>query len=214
MFARAKQLSRLTTALLGTLVWVSWVGGASAEDSFAMDDAAIADFPQSERRMMRFLSEAERRAIRHEHRKFWRRNGIESNRNSPYVYDHDHGARNSLRQFEFSPKERRDLRARLHQLPAEERKELRKKIRNMRELPEAEQKLLRERLHDMMSLSKDEQRAFRKNAGRWAEMPDERREKLRLQMRRLRALPADERLALLERLLDESQREPDESSEQ
>lgn len=84
----------------------------------------------------------------------------------------------------------------------------------MRELPEAERKLLRERLHDMMSLSKDEQRAFRKNAGRWAEMPDERREKLRLQMRRLRALPADERLALLERLLDESQREPDESSEQ
>lgn len=95
------------------------------EALLAMDDEAIADFPQSERRMMRFLSEAERRAIRHEHRKFWRRNGIESNRNSPYVYDH--GARNSLRQFEFSPKERRDLPARLHQLPAGERKELRKK---------------------------------------------------------------------------------------
>ncbi|MCP4040082.1 MAG: DUF3106 domain-containing protein [bacterium] len=156
-----------------------------------------------ERRIMRFLPEEERRAIQLENRRFRKEHGI----GSPRL----RRARDAIRQLGFSAEEGRLLRARLHKLPKKERQELRRQIMNVRELPEAERELLRERLDEMKSLSEDEERAFRERARRWEEMPEERRDKLRLQMKRLRELPADERIELLERVLDASEGEGDES---
>lgn len=152
-----------------------------------------------------FLTEAERRALRLEGRKFRRQPGLGRTHDASLA----HGTPGPLGPFEFSPDERRILRNRVQRLPTQEREELRSKIRNMRELPEAERELLRERLREMNTLAGDEQRAFREKARRWARMSDVRREELRVAMRRLRALPADERLELLERVLAGSESELD-----
>ena len=152
-----------------------------------------------EHRIMHFLSEDERKAIRLERRDFRQRHRLDLRGD----FGHGQRERRSLGEFEFSSRERYLLRARFHQLRDEERKELREKIRNMRELPAAERELLRERLREMKSLSEDEVLALHEKAERWDAMSDAKREALRVQMRRLRALPTDERLELLERVLDE-----------
>ncbi len=144
-----------------------------------------------QRRILRFLPEAERQKIRRERQQFAKQYGLDTAR--------EREGWDAIREFNFTPEERRMLRARVRRLSQSERRELRSKILNMRELPEAEREILRERLHEMKSLSDDEKRAFKDKTRRWSQMSEERREKLRAQMRRIRALPPDERLELLER---------------
>lgn len=144
-----------------------------------------------QRRIMRFLPEAERQKIRRERQEFAEKYdlGTPSEREG---WD-------ARRELDFTPEERRILRGRVRQLSNAERRELRNQILNMRELPKAEREILRDRLHEMKSLSDDEKRAFRLKTQRWSQMSDEKRERLRAQMRRIRSLPPDERLELLER---------------
>ncbi|MBW2293656.1 MAG: DUF3106 domain-containing protein [Deltaproteobacteria bacterium] len=144
-----------------------------------------------QRRVMRFLSEAERRKIRRERQEFADQYDLGTPR--------EREGWGRIREFDFTPEERRILRSKVRKLSKAERRELRGEILNMRELPEAERETLRERLHEMKSLTGDEKRALELKTRRWSQMSEERREKLRAQMRRIRALPPDERLELLER---------------
>jgi parvulin-like peptidyl-prolyl isomerase len=57
----------------------------------------------------------------------------------------------------------------------------------------------------MKSLSDEQKDEFITKAKRWHKMPEERREKLRAQMKKLREMPVDERMDLLDRAMENSE---------
>lgn len=94
-----------------------------------------------------------------------------------------------------------ELKEGLRELAPEERRRLWHTLRELRELPEGERRQLRERYRALQERPPEQRERLRENARRWREMsPDVRRE-LRAKMRALRALPAEDRLHLLEERL-------------
>ena len=98
---------------------------------------------------------------------------------------------------------RREWRERLRDLPPEEQHALRDRLRDYRDLSAEEQARLRARLDHLEALSPEQREQLEARAERWRGMPEERRERLRRQMQRLRELAPDERLELLDLVLEE-----------
>lgn len=150
-----------------------------------------------EGRVMRALPKEDRKMIEAENRAFRDKHGLLSSRDRRNLAESG--------DFDFSRKERRVLRRRFAQLSKEERRELLDKIKNVRDLPEGERELLHERLDEMKSFTREEEKDFRVRAKRWRGMSNKKRERLRGQMQKLRAMPAKERMELLEKVMEEAE---------
>lgn len=145
-----------------------------------------------ERRLMSVLPEGERETIREENRAFRSKHGKRSRQ----------AARDLVRELELDPEERRALRVRLRELPRRERRALWRDIQGFRELPAEERAALEARLLELKALGEADRAVVRENARRWSEMSEARRQRLRAQWKKLRALPPDERADLLDRAFE------------
>lgn len=104
----------------------------------------------------------------------------------------------------MSREERAALRAEVRALPAEERHELRRKLRHFHSLPQSEQAELKQRFGALRSLDSAEQEQIEHNTERWNQMAPHQREELRATWKRFRELPPDLQQEVLDRALLEA----------
>ncbi len=107
---------------------------------------------------------------------------------------------------EIDPTQRRAqhraMRENVGNLPEAERQQVREQLRRYRELSPGEQQQLRERLREVESMSPQRREQLRERAETWRALPEAKRDRLRSQMRRLNELQPEERLELLDSVLD------------
>ncbi|MEM9177357.1 MAG: DUF3106 domain-containing protein [Myxococcota bacterium] len=135
---------------------------------------------------------AERRAMRAEFRSRWEQASPRQKRR----------ARRGLRALEralpdFSPIERLSLLRAAAELPAEERKALRRRLRGIDEMAPPERAAFQAELREMIRGQAEEIERLERNRDRWRRMTEAERDEARAQMRKLRAMSVEERRALL-----------------
>ena len=106
------------------------------------------------------------------------------------------GRHHPLRELDVD--QRQALREQVRSLPATERRELVRKLRDYTALSDAERAELAERFDVLRSLDTDERRRLDDNRRRWQQMEPERRKELRDTWRRFKSLPLDRQQELLD----------------
>jgi hypothetical protein len=96
------------------------------------------------------------------------------------------------------PVERLAIARQAMRLPAEERRALRERLRGFDALAPDERRALVAELEGLLARADEDIARFERNLGRWEQLSEAERERYRERLRRLRALPPEERRALLE----------------